>query len=78
MDQTKEIIAAVAKHLGVTPQDIDINSSLETDLGLGPLERADLLSALSEKFNITFDPAELENVETVSDLVVLIEDLMIE
>ncbi|MBI3486403.1 acyl carrier protein [Candidatus Daviesbacteria bacterium] len=77
-DQTREIVAAIAKHLGVTPQDIDTNSNLETDLGLGPLERADLLSELSNKFNITFDPTEIEEIETVSDLVVIIEDLLLE
>lgn len=77
-DQTKEIIAAIAKHLAVTTQDIDLHSSLEKDLGLGPLEKADLLSDLSSQFNVTFDPAELEGVETVNDLVVMIEDLLIE
>ncbi len=78
MNQQKEIIAAVAKHLGVTPQDIDLQSSLETDLGLGPLERADLLSDLAHKFNINFVASELEEVETINDLVVLIEDLLLE
>ncbi len=78
MNQQKEIIAAIAKHLGVTPQDIDLASSLETDLGLGPLEKADLLSDLAHKFNVNFDSGELEEVETVNDLVVLIEDLLLE
>lgn len=78
MNQTKEIIAAIAKHLSVTPQDIDLNAALETDLGLGPLEKADLISELSNRFNITYDPADLEDVETVNDLVVLTEDMLLE
>lgn len=78
MNQQKEIIAAIAKHLSVTPQDIDPQSSLETDLGLGPLEKADLISDLAHKFSVTFDNNELEEVETINDLVVLVEDLMLE
>lgn len=78
MNQQKDIIAAIAKHLAVTPQDIDMNASLETDLGQGPLEKADLYSDLSQKFNVTFNPEDLEGVETVHDLVVLIEDLLLE
>lgn len=78
MNQQKEIIGEIAKHLGVTSQDIDLNASLETDLGLGPLEKADLYSELSQKFNVTFTPEDLEEVETVHDLVVLIEDLLLE
>lgn len=78
MNQTKDIVAAIAKHLAVTPADIDINASLETDLGLGPLEKADLYSDLSQQFSVTFSPEDLENVETVHDLVVLVEDLLLE
>lgn len=78
MNQSKEIIAAIAKQLGVTPADIDLHASLEEDLGLGPLEKADLIHALSEQFNITFDSVEVEEVKTVNDLVVMIEDLLIE
>ncbi len=78
MNQTKDIVAAIAKHLAVTPADIDMNASIETDLGLGPLEKADLYSDLSLKFSVTFTPEDLENVETVHDLVVLIEDLLLE
>ncbi len=77
-EQTKEIIAAIAKHLGVTPQDIDLNKNLEGDLGLGPLEKADLLANLAQEYNINFDPRETDNIETIHDLVVMIEDLLID
>lgn len=78
MNQQKEIIAEIAKHLAITPADIDLNASLAEDLGLGPLERADLLSTLAQKFNITFDSAEINEINTVNDLVETIEDLLIE
>lgn len=73
-----EIIEAIAKHLGVTTADIDLSASLSDDLRLGPIELADLLGALSVKFNITFNPAEVENIHLVSDLVALVEDTLLE
>lgn len=78
MPAQTEIIAEIAQHLGVTPQDIDLTSSLAEDLGLGPIELSDLLSALSQKFNITFNPLEIEGLKSVNDLVVTIEDLLLE
>lgn len=78
MDRSPEIIVSIAKHLGVTPQDIDLNASLEEDLGLGPLEKADLLSALANEFQVTFNPAEVDEIRTVNDLVEMVEDLLIE
>ena len=73
-----EVIAEIAKHLGVTPQDIDINAVLSDDLGLGPVEMADLIGAISQKFDVNFDPADLMSIKSVHDLVVSVEDLSLE
>ncbi len=73
-----QVIEEIAKHLGVTTQDIDGGASLSEDLGLGPVELADLLSALSAKFNVNFDPTEVEGLKTVNDIVVMVEDLTLE
>lgn len=73
-----EVIVEIAKHLGVTPQDIDISAGLSDDLGLGPVEMADLISAISQKFGVVFSSTELYNMKTVSDLVVAVEDLSLE
>jgi acyl carrier protein len=73
-----EVIAEIAKHLGVTPQDIDISAGLSDDLGLGPVEMADLISAISQKFDVVFNNSDLQNMKTVSDLVVAVEDLSLE
>lgn len=74
----KEIVEEIAKHLTIATQDVDLNAGLTDDLGLSPVEIADLLSELAEKFNINFDPLETENIRTVNDLVVMIEDLSLE
>lgn len=73
-----EVIAEIAKHLGVTPQDIDISAGLTDDLGLGPVEMADLISAISQKFDVVFSSGDLQSMKTVNDLVVAVEDLSLE
>ncbi len=78
MKQQADIIDAIAKHLGVTPQDIEPNASLRDDLGLGPIEISDLLNDLATQFNIIFDPTEIEQINTVDDLIVAIEDLLLD
>lgn len=74
----KEVIAEFAKHLGVTPQDIDLSASLSEDLGIGPVELADLVNYMSEQFKVTFHPADIAGLRTVNDMVVAIEDLSLE
>ena len=74
----KQVIAEIAKHLGVTPQDIDLNASLAEDLGIGPVEMADLVNYMSGTFGVTFHPSDIQDLHTVNDLVVAIEDLSLE
>lgn len=74
----KQVIAEFAKHLGVTPQDIDLSASMAEDLGIGPVELADLITYMSEKFQVTFHTSDIEGLRTVNDLVVAIEDLSLE
>ncbi len=78
MELQKKIIAKIAEHLGVTPQDIDLDASLQEDLGLGPIETADMLAVLAHEFGVTFGPADVSRMRNVSDLVELIEDLSLE
>lgn len=78
MNQEVQIIQAIALHLGLSPEDLDRYALLREELGLGPIELNDLLSDLSKRFNVTFDPAEVENLKKVDDLIVLVEDNLIE
>lgn len=73
-----QIIQAMAEHLGLSPEDLDRHSHLREDLGLGPIELNDLLSFLSHRFNISFDPADIANLKKVEDLIVLVEDNLID
>lgn len=78
MVQEKEIIQAIAEHLGLASEDVDRHALLRDELGLGPIELNDLLSSLSQKFSISFNPSEVENLSKVDDLIVLIEDNLID
>jgi len=78
MELQKKIISNIAEHLGVTPQDIDLDASLKEDLGLGPIETADMLAVLAKDFGVTFGAADVARMRNVSDLVEMIEDLSLE
>lgn len=72
-----EIIKAIAEALGLAPGELDRHASLRDDLTLGPLELNDLLEELQSRFKITFEPDEIANVQTVNDLISLVEDNLI-
>ena len=78
MPTDKQIIQEIAEHLGLSPEDIDRETRLREELNLGPVELNDLLHFLSEKFDIYFTPEDMENLQTVDDLIVLVEDNLIE
>ena len=73
MDE-KVILQEIAEHIGVSLEDIDRNALLKEDLNLGPIELNDLLNDLSQKFKITFDTQDVEELRKVEDLIVLVED----
>lgn len=77
MDE-KEILQAITEHLGLSLEDIDRNALLREDLSLGPIELNDLLNNLSQKFKITFDPADVDALKKVEDIIVLVEDNLLE
>lgn len=78
MNNQQEIITAIADALGIPTGDVDPQAHLFEDLGLNPVELADLLGNISAKFNIIFDSAETRGVNTVNDLIELIEDKLLE
>ena len=73
-----EIIKAIAEHLGLSPEDLDRHALLLEELGLGLVELNDLLSYLSQKFDVSFTPADTEDLKKVEDLIVLVEDNLLE
>lgn len=78
MNQEIKIIQAIAEHLGLAPEDLDRHALLREELNLGPIELNDLLSDLSQKFDVSFDTVEIEDLKTIDDLIILIEDNLLE
>ena len=78
MPTANDIMRVIAEHLALGPEDLDRQALLREDLGLGPIELNDLLLDLSGKFNITFEPSDVENLKKVEDLIVLVEDNLLE
>lgn len=78
MSNQQQIIEAIAEGLTLPPADMDLEASFKDDLGLNPVEVADLFDGLSRKFKIIIDPSETGQVKTIGDLVELIEDKLLE
>lgn len=78
MNQEIKIIQAIAEHLGLSPEDLDRHASLKEELNLGPIELNDLLSDLSQKFDVSFNEEEIEDLTRIDDIIVLIEDNLLD
>lgn len=78
MPTSTEIITAIAEHLGLNPEDLDRHALLKEELSLGPIELNDLLLDLCQKFNVTFDSDDMENLHRVEDLISLVEDNLLD
>lgn len=74
----QDIIETIAQHLAISPQDLELTSSLTDDLGLGPVEIADMIAVISHKYSVTFSPSDIEGLKTINDIVLTVEDLSLE
>lgn len=73
-----EIVKTIAEHLGVNPGDIEKDALLREDLGLNTIELSDLIHTIAEKFNISFDPSEVQELQSTEDLIQLTEDSLLD
>lgn len=78
MATQQEILEAIADILALPPADIDPRAHIQDDMGLSPVEKADLLHELADKFQIIFVPGESESIETIGDVIDLVEDKLLE
>lgn len=78
MPNANDILKAIAEHLGLNPEDLDRNALLQGELGLSPIEINDLLVHLSQRFDVVFEPDDLENLSKVEDVVSLVEDNLLD
>lgn len=78
MATQQEIIEAIADALALPPADIDPTAHVLDDMGLNPVEKADLLHHLSKQFSIVFDIHEVSSIATIGDIIDLVEDKLLE
>ncbi len=69
-ERVQEIIA---EKLDLDPEEITMESSLDDDLEADSLDVIEIITALEDEFNITFQQEDLQEMEKVSDLVSYIE-----
>lgn len=70
-DKVKEIIAEV---LGISQNTITLNSELNRDLGADSLDVVELVIRLEKEYGFEFSDNELNELETVGDVVTVIEN----
>lgn len=68
-DYLEDVRKIISKQLGILPEDIEEETSLEQDLSIGDLEMEDLLATLEEKYDIKISPETTSSFKKVSDIV---------
>lgn len=61
--------------LSVDADSVALESKLNEDLGADSLDAVELIMSLEEEFGLEIEPAKAEGLETVGDLVSLIDSL---
>ncbi len=69
-DEVKEILA---EQLDVNPDDIELTSNLQTDLGADSLDAIDIVMSIEDAYGIEVPDSLIENMKTVEDIVSFIE-----
>ena len=70
-DKTRSIIAS---KLGLNEEEITLDKNLTNDLGADSLDVVELSMELEREFNLKFEDADTEKIQTVEDLCKLIEE----
>ena len=70
-DKLKEL---VVDQLGVEEDEVTMEASMQDDLGADSLDLVDLVMSVEEEFGVKVADEDLENINTVGDIVNYIED----
>lgn len=68
-DIDEKVKNIVSKHLGVKPEDINVESSFVDDLGADSLDQVELVMAFEEEFGVEIPDDVAEKIVKVSDAV---------
>ncbi|MBQ7203879.1 MAG: acyl carrier protein [Eubacterium sp.] len=69
-DEVKEILC---EHLEISPDEIEITSSLADDLGADSLDAIDIVMDVEDQYSIEVPDETIKSIKTVEDIVSYIE-----
>lgn len=73
-----QFIKIVSDHLGLTAAEITAQSSFEGDLGADSLDTIELMITAEQEFEIVLLDSEVENIRTIREAVILIQQKLTE
>ena len=74
---TSNVIGIIAEQLGVAPETINESTSF-ADLGADSFDLFQVISALEEEYEITFNTDDTDKIKTVKDAIDYINDVVAE
>jgi len=72
LDKIRELLS---EQLGIAPEKINMETKFKTELNADSLDLVEMMLALEEEYSVSFENVELEQFETVGDVVKCIEEL---
>jgi acyl carrier protein len=72
----EKIREIICEKLGVGPSEVTMKTSLKGDLDADSLSLFELVVAFEEEFNLEIDDEQIENIETVGDIVTYLENII--
>ena len=63
-----KVIEIIRNQLGIEDADITEDTNFKDDLGVDSLDLLELVMAFEEEYNIELNPEELEDIQTVGDV----------
>ncbi len=72
----EKIREIICEKLGVSPSEVTMKTSLKDDLDADSLSLFELVMAFEEEFNLEIEDEQVENIETVGDIVTYLENIV--
>ena len=73
-----KLVSIMAEQLGVRPQDISMDTLLRDDLAVDSLDLYNLGMILEDEFNIELPQDEMNDIESVADVVKMLKESGVE
>lgn len=70
----EKLIKTISKTLNLPEEKVTLNANFSDDLGLDSLDVAELVIEIEDEFSVDFKDSELEEINTVQDIVSLVAE----